>query len=67
MIAATSSKENTDGLRATGQQRIDLGQHRKDKDEHPDRTGSIMVAGTEYWINGWLKKTRTASRSCRSA
>jgi hypothetical protein len=31
---------------------------RKDKDEHPDRTGSIMVAGTEYWINGWLKKTK---------
>jgi hypothetical protein len=31
---------------------------RKDKDEHPDRTGSIMVAGTEYWINGWLKKRK---------
>ena len=31
---------------------------RKDKDEHPDRTGSIMVAGTECWINGWLKKTK---------
>jgi len=31
---------------------------RKDKDEHPDRTGTIMVAGTEYWINGWLKKTK---------
>jgi hypothetical protein len=31
---------------------------RKEKDEHPDRTGSIMVAGTEYWINGWLRKTK---------
>jgi uncharacterized protein (DUF736 family) len=31
---------------------------RKDKDEHPDRTGSIMVAGVEYWLNGWLKKTK---------
>jgi hypothetical protein len=30
---------------------------KKEKDTHPDRTGSIMVAGTEYWINGWLKKT----------
>jgi hypothetical protein len=31
---------------------------RKDRDEHPDRTGSLMVAGTEYWLNGWLKKTK---------
>jgi hypothetical protein len=31
---------------------------RKNKDEHPDRTGSIMVAGTEYWLNGWIKKTK---------
>jgi hypothetical protein len=30
---------------------------RKNKDEHPDRTGSIMVAGTEYRINGRIKKT----------
>src|SRR3954451_961449 len=31
---------------------------RKDKDEHPDRTGSIMVAGVEYWLNGWIKRTK---------
>jgi uncharacterized protein (DUF736 family) len=31
---------------------------RKQKDEHPDRTGSIMVAGVEYYLNGWLKKTQ---------
>jgi hypothetical protein len=31
---------------------------RKNKDEHPDRKGSIMVAGTEYWLNGWIKKTK---------
>jgi hypothetical protein len=30
----------------------------KEKDDHPDRTGSIMVAGVEYWINGWLRKTK---------
>jgi len=31
---------------------------RKEKDNHPDRTGTIVVDGTEYYINGWLKKTK---------
>ena len=31
---------------------------KKEKDSHPDRTGSITVDGKEYWINGWLKKTQ---------
>ena len=31
---------------------------KKEKDTHPDRSGSIMVAGVEYWLNGWLKKTK---------
>jgi hypothetical protein len=31
---------------------------KKEQDNHPDRTGSIMVDGKEYWINGWLKKTQ---------
>jgi hypothetical protein len=30
---------------------------RKEKDEHPDRAGSAMIAGVEYWISGWLKKS----------
>lgn len=29
---------------------------RKTADNHPDITGSINVAGVDYWINGWLKK-----------
>jgi hypothetical protein len=29
---------------------------RKSADNHPDITGSINVAGVDYWINGWLKK-----------
>jgi hypothetical protein len=28
---------------------------RKEKDSHPDRTGSAMVGGVEYWVSGWLK------------
>lgn len=28
---------------------------RKEQDNHPDYAGTIMVAGVEYWLNGWLK------------
>lgn len=28
---------------------------RKEKDTHPDRTGTINVEGVEYFLNGWLK------------
>jgi hypothetical protein len=25
---------------------------------HPDRTGSALIGGRKYWLNGWLKKTK---------
>ena len=28
---------------------------RKEREEHPDITGSINVEGVDYWLNGWLK------------
>jgi hypothetical protein len=28
---------------------------RKEKDSHPDRTGSCTIDGREYWISGWIK------------
>jgi hypothetical protein len=31
---------------------------RKEKDTHPDRAGSATISGVEYWISGWLKKSR---------
>jgi hypothetical protein len=29
---------------------------RKEADNHPDRTGTAMIGGVEYWVNGWLKE-----------
>jgi hypothetical protein len=31
---------------------------RKEKDAHPDRAGSATIGGVEYWVSGWLKKTK---------
>ena len=31
---------------------------RKTEEEHPDRTGTVMVGGKLYYANGWLKKTK---------
>lgn len=32
---------------------------RKEKDTHPDRTGSCMIGGKEYWVSGWIKEHDT--------
>lgn len=29
---------------------------RKEQTNHPDYTGTIMVAGVTYWLSGWLKE-----------
>jgi hypothetical protein len=31
---------------------------KKTADNHPDRAGSAKIDGVEYWLNGWLKKTK---------
>jgi hypothetical protein len=28
---------------------------KKKQDNHPDRTGTAMIGGVEYWVNGWIK------------
>jgi hypothetical protein len=28
---------------------------RKEQDNHPDRTGTAMIGGVEYWVSGWIK------------
>lgn len=29
---------------------------RKEKDTHPDRTGTAMIDGVMYYVSGWLKQ-----------
>ena len=29
---------------------------RKEKDTHPDVSGSCVIGGKEYWISGWRKE-----------
>lgn len=31
---------------------------KKESDNHPDYRGSINVAGTDYWLSAWLKKSK---------
>jgi len=31
----------------------------KQEDTHPDRNGSAKIGGVDYWVNGWLRKTKT--------
>ena len=32
--------------------------NKKTTDNHPDRNGTLNVDGVEYWISGWLKKSK---------
>ena len=31
---------------------------RKTSDNHPDRSGTAMIDGVEYFVDGWLKRTK---------
>lgn len=35
---------------------------RKEKDTHPDSSGSATIEGVEYWISGWTKTGPTGEK-----
>jgi hypothetical protein len=36
---------------------------KKDKDTHPDFTGSLNVAGVEYWVSAWKRKDGASAKA----
>ncbi|CAB4197141.1 hypothetical protein UFOVP1304_15 [uncultured Caudovirales phage] len=35
---------------------------KKQSDKHPDFRGAATVAGTEYWLSGWVKEGKPGSK-----
>jgi len=36
---------------------------KKEKDTHPDFTGSLNVDGVEYWVSAWKRKDGAAAKA----
>jgi hypothetical protein len=36
---------------------------KKEKDTHPDFTGSLNVGGTEYWVSAWKRKEGASAKA----
>ena len=36
--------------------------NRKEQDSHPDHTGSINVDGKDYYLNAWIKTSKSGDK-----
>ena len=36
--------------------------NRKGQDNHPDHTGSINIEGKEYYLNAWIKTSKSGDK-----
>ena len=35
---------------------------KKEKDTHPNATGSCLIDGVEYWISAWVKEDKNGNK-----
>ena len=35
---------------------------KKESETHPDRKGSAMIDGKEYWVSGWVNTSKTGTK-----
>lgn len=35
---------------------------KKESDTHPDRKGSAMIDGKEYWVSGWINTSKAGTK-----
>ena len=35
--------------------------NRKETDRHPDRTGTALIGGVEYYVSGWVKTDKNGN------
>lgn len=35
---------------------------KKESETHPDRKGSAMIDGKQYWVSGWVNTSKTGNK-----
>jgi uncharacterized protein (DUF736 family) len=35
---------------------------KREKDSHPNLTGTVMIGGVEYWASGWTKERQNGEK-----
>lgn len=35
---------------------------KKESETHPDRKGSAMIGGVDYWVSGWINESKSGTK-----